>query len=60
MSKKGAIVLNEKKEINSKEYPAGTILAIVDCQDRFTVEDVDIAMQLQEVKLQPRDETKKG
>jgi len=60
MSKKGAIVLNEKKEINGKVVPEGTILATVDCQDRFTVEDVDIAMQLQEVKLQPRDETKKG
>ena len=58
MALKGEIVLNEGKEINGKKFQPGTVMAEVQCVAGFIIEDVDIGMQLQEVKLRPIVETK--
>jgi len=48
-----ALVLNEEKVIRGKKIKAGTTLAEVKCSADFIAEDVDLGLQLNQVKLVP-------
>jgi hypothetical protein len=56
---KGQLILNIEKSIRGIKVPAGTIIAIIETEPKITVEDVDIAMQLSEVKTITVPEKKK-
>lgn len=59
MVTKGRIILNEEKRIAGKDHKAGTVLATVECDKDFTIQDVDLAMQLAQSKLVYDEEPKK-
>lgn len=60
MVKKGQIILNEEKRIQGRDQKAGTVLAEIDCQKAFTIEDVDLSIQLGQAKVIPiAEESKK-
>ena len=51
MSKAVRIILNAKKMIGEVEHKEGTVMGEVNLAKSFTAEDIDIAMQLGEVKI---------
>jgi len=48
---KGEIILDVEKEFGDKMIPAGTCLGEVNTLGKFTIEDLDIAVQLGEARI---------
>ena len=45
------LILNEEKIIRGKKIEPGTVLGIVSCEKGFTIEDIDLGMQLNQVGI---------
>jgi len=51
MSKAVRIILNTEKMIGEVEYKKDTVMGEINLAGKFTAEDIDIGMQLGEVKI---------
>lgn len=51
MAKEIQIILTEKKKIRGRKIKAGTVVGIIVCGKRFRREDIDLSMQLGEIKI---------
>lgn len=59
VSMKGELILNIEKNIRGIKVPAGAVIAIIETEPKITVEDVDISLQLNEVRISTVPEKKK-
>jgi hypothetical protein len=60
MVKEIRIVLREDKKINGKIKKAGTVMGTISCKKGFTRKDIDISMQLGEIKIVDCEKSSKG